>query len=116
MAILFSHVTVEADKKIVQFWYTGIPKTLDDLRGWTAFEDFIKPIKKKTEVIVRVIVYRYGDGEECPANIYEIADFEQRIKKRPSFLESNCTVPYCLSFKFTWPEESVQDKFPFIES
>ena len=116
MAILFSHVTVETDKKIVQFWYAGIPKTLDDLRGWTAFEEFIKHIQKKTEVIVRVIVYRYGDGEECPANIYEIADFEQRIKKRPSFIESNCTVPCCLSFKFTWPEESVQDKVPFIES
>ena len=116
MAILFSHVTVEADKKTVQFSYAGIPKEVDDLRGWTAFEDFIKRIKKKTEVRVRVIVYRYGEGKECSATVYEVADFEQRIKERPSFLKSNCTVPYCLGFKFTWPEESVQDKFPFVES
>ena len=117
MALIFSYVTVESGRKKTRFWTGGVPRELNDLRGWNVFEDFLKGIKKKTEVRVRVIVYRYGEGENYDANTYEVADFQQRIEKRPSFIESNCTIPCCFGFGFEWPqEEAVQDKLPFVET
>ena len=47
MAILFSHVTVDADKKIVQFWYAGIPKTLDALEAGLRLRILSNTLRKR---------------------------------------------------------------------
>ena len=41
MALLFSEVTLEAEDRQRKFLVSGIPTDLDDLDGWTAYEDFL---------------------------------------------------------------------------
>ena len=42
MALLFSEVTLTVDQHQVKFLASGTPKTVADLDGWTAYEDFMK--------------------------------------------------------------------------
>ena len=50
MALLFSEVTLEAEDKQRKFLVSGIPMDLDDLDGWTAYEDFLLELEDKTSV------------------------------------------------------------------
>ena len=45
MALLFSEVTLEAEDMRRKFIVSGIPMDLDDLNGWTAYEDFFIPLR-----------------------------------------------------------------------
>lgn len=44
MALLFSAVTLTGDDNQVELLVPGIPKESNDLRGWTAYENFIASI------------------------------------------------------------------------
>ena len=50
MALLFSEVTLEAEDRQRKFLVSGIPTDLDDLDGWTAYEDFLLELEDETSV------------------------------------------------------------------
>ena len=57
MAVLFSAVTLSANNQEVEFFVGGIPRELDDLEGWTAFDNFMEDIDEETEVSVHAEAY-----------------------------------------------------------
>lgn len=50
MALLFSAVTLTGDDNQVELLVPGIPKESNDLRGWTAYENFIASIEPTTGI------------------------------------------------------------------
>ena len=52
MALLFSAVRITAGDDEVEFLVGGIPRELDDLEGWSAFDDFTENITEETEIEV----------------------------------------------------------------
>lgn len=52
MALLFSAVTLTGDDNQVELLVPGIPKESNDLRGWTAYENFIASIDHEQEIRV----------------------------------------------------------------
>ena len=50
MALLFSEVTLRAEDRQRKFLVSGIPMDLDDLDGWTAYEDFLLELEDETSV------------------------------------------------------------------
>ena len=52
MALLFSAVTLIGDDDQVELLVPGIPKESNDLRGWTAYENFIASIDHEQEIRV----------------------------------------------------------------
>ena len=114
MAILFSQVMALSDEEKVDFMVGGIPREVSDLRGWNVFEDFLKTLKPDSKVVVFVTTYKYGEGEECDAKPYEVADFQQRLKIRPNFLESSCIKISYSDFKLV-KEKTILDNLQFLE-
>lgn len=116
MAIVFSKVNVISGEDKAEFMVSGIPKKLDNLRGWNIFEDFLKRLQKGSKAKVFATAYRYGEGEDFNATIHEIADIQQRLKSRINFLESSCIKITDIKFNFIWPQNmSIFDKIPFVE-
>ena len=106
MAILFSTVTATAEDEQVEFLCAGIPRELDDLEGWTAFEDFLGEIDNETEVAVHVESYLYGEEETYVATPEEVAYMQMRIGMREDFLETRCDNIESSDFRFNWsPDE-----------
>lgn len=89
MALIFSQVTLQSDLKEIKFFVGGIPKGYSDLKGWTAFDDFMKFIKPGN-VNAHVITYLYGSGQEYNASVEEVAYFIKRLKDDKSFLNKHC--------------------------
>lgn len=63
MALLFSAVTLTGDDNQVELLVPGIPKESNDLRGWTAYENFIASIDHEQEIRVHVAACLYGEGQ-----------------------------------------------------
>ena len=57
MALLFSAVTLTGDDNQVELLVPGIPKESNDLRGWTAYENFIASIDHEQEIRVHVAAF-----------------------------------------------------------
>ena len=90
MALLFSEVILEAEDRQRKFLVSGIPTDLDDLDGWTAYEDFIKELSDKDSITVNVDSYTYGEGMSENANQYEVAYFTMRSFNDETFLSRHC--------------------------
>lgn len=114
MAILFSQVIALSDVNKVEFMVGGIPKEVADLRGWNVFEEFLKGLQSDSKVVVFVTTYKYGEGEILDATPYELADFQQRLKIRPNFLESSCVKISYSDFKWV-QEKTILDDLQFLE-
>ena len=61
MALLFSEVRLEAEEMQRKFLVSGIPMDLDDLNGWTAYEDFLLELEGETSVKFICDSYLYGE-------------------------------------------------------
>ena len=81
MALLFSAVRITAGDDEVEFLVGGIPRELDDLEGWSAFDDFTENITEETEIEVHALAYLYGEGETVDASPEEVAYFMKRMDK-----------------------------------
>ena len=79
MALLFSAVRITAGDDEVEFLVGGIPRELDDLEGWSAFDDFTENITEETEIEVHALAYLYGEGETVDASPEEVAYFMKRM-------------------------------------
>ena len=90
MSILFSQVTLTADKKQIDFLVMGIQKNCDDLKGWIRFEKFLNELDRGCTIEARVNTYTYGEGVEFIATPEEVAYMTIRKEKRPDFLETRC--------------------------
>lgn len=63
MALLFSAVTLTGDDDQAELLVPGIPKESNDLRGWTAYENFLASIDHEQEIRVHVAACLYGEGQ-----------------------------------------------------
>lgn len=50
MALLFSSVSVTDGMYETEFLVGGIPRELEDLEGWTAFDDLTEDISEETDI------------------------------------------------------------------
>ena len=89
MAIVFSKVTIDTDGESVEFLVSGSPRNENGLKGWVAYEDFIKRHKPKTTAQIQP--YYYGNEQRYNATPEEVAYMDMRWKNQPGFLESRCT-------------------------
>lgn len=106
MAVLFSAVTVTVGDNQAEFLAAGIPRDIDDLEGWAAFDDFMGEIDSEQEVSVHVEAYLYGGGETVKAAPEEIAYFTMRLNADEEFLQDHCDNIEDADFSFIWsPEE-----------
>ena len=62
MSLLFSAVTATVSDQEVELLVGGIPREIDDLEGWTAFDRFMEAIDEKTEVYVHAEAYRHAES------------------------------------------------------
>ena len=85
MALLFSAVTLTDDDDQMELLVPGIPRESNDLRGWTAYENFIASIDHEQEIRVHVAACLYGEGQPFLASPEEIAYFTLREKEEDSF-------------------------------
>ena len=110
MALLFSAVTLTGDDDQVELLVPGIPKESNDLRGWTAYENFIASIDHEQEIRVYVAACLYGEGQPFPASPEEVAYFTLRAKEDDSFLCDHCSHAGHSDFQFTWSPEMSHGK------
>lgn len=87
MSIRFSRVTAMTNEKSAIFLVGGIPQSVEDLKGWTAFQEYMADIKN-IPVTVSVETYTYGEGETVDATPEEIAYVYKRIEMRADFIET----------------------------
>ncbi len=90
MALSFSKVTATANDSLATFLVAGIPQKSADLRGWTAFEDFLATIDGHATIRIHTDAYIYGEGDVFIATPEEVAYFMNRLRIRGDFLESRC--------------------------
>lgn len=102
MAVLFSAVTLTAGNKGAELLVAGIPKQLDDLEGWSLFEEFMDDLDEECTVNVHVDAYVYGEGEEFIATPEEVAYMTIRKQDRLDFLESCCHERGESEFSIDW--------------
>ena len=105
MALLFSAVTLTGDDDQMELLVPGIPRESNDLRGWTAYENFIASIDHEQEIRVHVAACLYGEGQPFLASPEEIAYFTLRAKEDDSFLCDHCSHAGHSDFQFTWSPE-----------
>ena len=82
MALLFSVLTMKSGEAESRFLVGGIPRIKNDLKGWTAYEEFMRKIYGASEIKVEGKIYLYGDGEFVNATVEEVAYMYERIKRR----------------------------------
>lgn len=106
MALLFSAVTATVSDQEVELLVGGIPREIDDLEGWTAFDRFMGAIDEKTEVYVHAEAYLYGESESVRATPEEVAYIMKRMDMKADFLSSRCDNIESVDFTIKWsPEE-----------
>lgn len=105
MGVLFSAVTLTANKKNAELLVGGIPRTPEDLKGWFKFWDFINEIDEDETVKVEAQGYIYGKEETFDATPEEVAYFMKRIESRTDFIESRCKKAENAEFQFTKSDE-----------
>lgn len=101
MAILFSKATLYSGEKQSSFLIAGIPSDADSFIGWNAFHAFVDSLTPASLVKVEVTSYTYGEQEVVTATPEEVAYMAMRMKMRPDFLETRCTVKCQLQFEFS---------------
>lgn len=100
MAITFSQVTLESKLGYQEFFTTGFPKNIDELEGYTAFEEFMMELDDGDIVDAHVEAYLYGEGETFRATIEEVAYMIKRLEANPRFLADRCQNIGNFSFEF----------------
>ena len=90
MALLFSEVRLEAEEMQRKFLVSGIPMDLDDLDGWTAYEDFLLELEGETSVKFICDSYLYGERTIEKATPEEVAYLTMRASSDPEFLNRHC--------------------------
>lgn len=89
MALLFSVLTMKSGEAESRFFLVGgIPRIKNDLKGWTAYENFIR--KANGEIDVQVDSYAYGGETLVKATVEEVAYLTKRLESRADFLERSC--------------------------
>ena len=83
MAILFSVLTMKSGEVESRFLVGGIPRIKNDLKGWTAYENFIR--KANGEIDVQVDSYAYGGGNACKGNGRRSGIFNKKVRKPSGF-------------------------------
>ncbi len=107
MALLFSSVSVTDGMYETEFLVGGIPRELEDLEGWTAFDDFMEDIAEEADVQVHASAYIYGEGETEKATPEEVTYFMKRMEMDDSFLADHCDNIEDVDFGIQWsPVES----------
>ena len=89
MALVFSKVTIDTDGESVEFLVSGSPQNENGLKGWVAYEDFIRTHDGITTA--RIQPYSYGSAQPYKATPEEVAYMDMRWKNQPRFLETRCT-------------------------
>lgn len=89
MAVVFSKVTIEADGDSTEFLVSGSPRSEHGLKGWVAYENFIK----KHEAVIKAHIqpYSYGNSRLYKATPEEVAYLTMRWQQQPDFLETRCS-------------------------
>ncbi len=90
MALLFSVVTMKSGEAKSEFLVGGIPRNKNNLKGWTAYEKFIREIVATDEITINVKAYAYGGEKQVKATAEEIAYLMKRMEMRSDFLEKRC--------------------------
>ena len=88
MSLRFSRVTLSSDGKATSFLVGGIPESLADLQGWTAFDVFLNETQRYQVITAHVETFLYGGEEPFDATPEEVAYFYKRIERQPDFIES----------------------------
>ena len=113
MSLLFSQVRITVDDNTDEFLVGGIPREIDDLEDYTAFDDIMTYLTDDTEVMVHAEVYLYGDGETMRAKPEDLAYLKSRMNNDDQFL-NHSTVDNIESvdFSFVWsPEELFRNEY-----
>lgn len=99
MALVFSKVTIKADGESVDFLVSGSPHSENGLKGWIAYEDFIKVHPNANKA--RIQPYSYGEGKPVTATPEEVAYMNIRWQSNPDFMETRCSagVPRAINLK-----------------
>ena len=113
MAILFSVVTMTSGEAESRFIVGGIPRIKNDLKGWTAYEEFMRKIDEASEVNIQGKIYLYGDGEFVNATVEEVAYMYERIKRREDFLRTRCQYWNDTEFKLIYDNGEYKDEKPY---
>ena len=90
MALLFSEVRLEAEEMQRKLLVSGTPMDLDDMDGWTAYEDFLLELEAETSVKFICDSYLYGERTIEKATPEEVAYLTMRASSDPKFLNSHC--------------------------
>ena len=88
MSLRFSRVALFSDGKTTSFLVGGMPQRRADLKGWTAYDNFIFDVPRYTAINARVETFLYGGEEPFDAMPEEVAYFYKRIERQPDFIES----------------------------
>ena len=71
MALVFSKVTIDNDGESIEFLVSGSPRNENGLKGWVAYEDFIKTHEGMTTAQIQP--YSYGSAQPYKATPEEVA-------------------------------------------
>ena len=113
MALLFSVLTMKSGEAESRFLVGGIPRIKNDLKGWTAYEEFMQKIHGESEVNIEEKIYIYGDGEFVNATVEEVAYMYERIKRREDFLQARCKYWGDIGFKLIYANGEYKDEKPY---
>lgn len=89
MALIFSKVTIDTDDDSVEFLVSGSPRSEQGLKGWVAYENFIK--RHDGVTTAQIQPYSYGGEQPYEATPEEVAYMTMRWKNQPDFLETRCS-------------------------
>ena len=90
MSLLFTKVTVTDSEDGAEFLVRGIPRSIEDLRGYTAFEEFLDGICLDDDITVYCAPYTYGEGEPVVATLEELAYLTMRWTPDKEAFEARC--------------------------
>ena len=88
MSLKFSRVTLSTNDNKASFLVGGEPNDQNDLNNWTAFQGFIKDVRKDDCIVAHVEAFLYGGEEPVDATPEEVAYMYKRIEMRPDFIEA----------------------------
>ena len=90
MSLLFTKVTVTDSEDGAEFLVRGIPRSIEDLRGYTAFEEFLDGICLDDDITVYCAPYTYGEGEPVVATLEELAYLTMRWTPDKEAFDARC--------------------------
>lgn len=90
MSLLFTKVTVTDSEDGVEFLVRGKPQTIEDLRGYTAFEEYLEGFALDDNLTIYCAPYAYGEGEPVEATLEELAYLTIRWTPDKEAFEARC--------------------------